>query len=164
MKSHSVRCKQWLIDNGYAKSMAELSRVDVCDDGNVTVAEEWLTFSTFASWYKANFVEGYQLDKDLKVKGNTLYSPDTCLFIPTEVNVLIQAAPQRDLPAGVTQIKPYGKYKAQIMINRHKTHLGVYPDIPSARDAYIKAKNEQIYLAGVKYPSLAKYLQVHLLT
>ena len=35
MKTHSVRCKQWLIDNGYADSMAQLKNVEVCDDGKV---------------------------------------------------------------------------------------------------------------------------------
>jgi len=29
----------------------------------------------------------YQLDKDIKVQGNKLYSPDTCLFVTQEQNL-----------------------------------------------------------------------------
>lgn len=32
-QSHSAKCKQWLIDNGYADSMAQLMNVTITDDG-----------------------------------------------------------------------------------------------------------------------------------
>lgn len=46
-----------------------------------TVCDEWLNFQNFAKWFSANYVEGLHLDKDIKVKGNKLYSPNTCLFV-----------------------------------------------------------------------------------
>lgn len=52
----------------------------------VTVCEEWKLFSNFDAWFDNNYIEGYQLDKDLLVHGNKLYSPDTCVFIPGELN------------------------------------------------------------------------------
>ena len=45
------------------------------------VCNEWHNFQTFAAWHKENYIEGYHLDKDIKVDGNKIYSPDTCLFV-----------------------------------------------------------------------------------
>ena len=28
------------------------------------------------------------LDKDIKIEGNKIYSPETCMFIPKEINVV----------------------------------------------------------------------------
>lgn len=56
---------------------------------NVTVCEEWKCFQNFAKWFYENYkphMEGWHLDKDILVKGNKLYSPETCIFIPNELN------------------------------------------------------------------------------
>ena len=127
------------------------------------VSEDWLLFSNFALWYDGNHQEGYQLDKDLMCKGNKIYSESTAMFIPTEVNILIQAAPIRELPQGVSLIKATGKYKAQIEIARRKVHLGCFTDVTPASMAYNTAKNFQITSMMDKYPAIAKYLSNHLL-
>lgn len=58
----------------------------------VEVAEEWLRFSSFESWVKMqNWDEKSQLDKDLLGDG-LLYGPDTCCFIPRELNSALQPA------------------------------------------------------------------------
>ena len=62
----------------------------------VEVCEEWYNFQNFAEWCEtqkflnAKDVKGksYQLDKDILVKGNKIYSPDTCCFVPPEINSL----------------------------------------------------------------------------
>lgn len=46
------------------------------------VCEEWWTASNFKKWFDENYVEGYQLDKDILVKGNKVYGPNTCCFVP----------------------------------------------------------------------------------
>lgn len=49
----------------------------------VLVCDEWLVYQNFASWYEDNYpTDGkkYQLDKDIKIDGNKLYSPDACMF------------------------------------------------------------------------------------
>ncbi len=58
---------------------------------NVTVCEEWKTLSNFKKWFDKNYIEGYVLDKDLKVFNSSIYSPDTCAFIPNEVNVFLNS-------------------------------------------------------------------------
>lgn len=51
-----------------------------------TVVEEWHNFQNFAKWFEENYIEGYHLDKDIKVKGNKVYGPDTCMFVSKEDN------------------------------------------------------------------------------
>ena len=50
------------------------------------VCEEWLRFSNFKAWMEQQDWEGKQLDKDLLVIGNKLYSPSTCCFVSRQVN------------------------------------------------------------------------------
>lgn len=51
-----------------------------------TVAEEWHNFQNFAEWFKENYIEGYHLDKDIKIKGNRVYGPDRCMFVTPQEN------------------------------------------------------------------------------
>jgi len=57
-----------------------------------TVCEEWHCFQTFAKWYDNNYYEfeGYKmhLDKDILIKGNRIYSPETAIFVPSRINTL----------------------------------------------------------------------------
>ncbi len=51
-----------------------------------TVAKEWHNFQNFAKWFEENYIEGYHVDKDIKVKGNRVYGPDTCIFVTPQKN------------------------------------------------------------------------------
>ena len=46
---------------------------------------------------------GWELDKDILVKGNKIYSPDTCCFVPKEVNTVFtkRQSKRGDYPIGV---------------------------------------------------------------
>lgn len=51
--------------------------------------EEWQEFQVFAAWFDDNYPNDgleYDLDKDHRVKGNKIYSPDTCCFLSHEDN------------------------------------------------------------------------------
>lgn len=53
-----------------------------------SVTPDWHNFQVYAVWYYEHYVEGYHLDKDIKVKGNRVYGPGTCMFVtPTENSV-----------------------------------------------------------------------------
>ena len=52
------------------------------------VCPEWLYFSKFRLWMENQKWKGMELDKDLLVKGNRGYGPDTCCFIPKAINSL----------------------------------------------------------------------------
>lgn len=52
----------------------------------VTVCQSWAKFSSFSMWWREHQVDGWQLDKDLLVPGNKVYSPETCIFVPSWLN------------------------------------------------------------------------------
>lgn len=52
-----------------------------------TVDKEWHNFQVFSEWYELNYIAGQQLDKDIKVKGNKVYSAETCLFVSSRKNI-----------------------------------------------------------------------------
>lgn len=54
-----------------------------------SVCEEWLYFSNFKEWMEGQNWEDRQLDKDFLIEGNKVYNPDTCVFIPQELNKFI---------------------------------------------------------------------------
>lgn len=54
-----------------------------------SVSPVWHNFQKFAAWYEDNYpTDGgdYDLDKDIKVQGNRIYSPDTCMFVTGQEN------------------------------------------------------------------------------
>jgi hypothetical protein len=72
------------------------------------VCDEWLVLSKFKKWFDVNYKEGLELDKDILVQGNKIYSPDTCCFVPKYLNRLLtdSGSSRGDLPIGVTALKP----------------------------------------------------------
>lgn len=57
---------------------------------DVTVCEEWLNFQNFAQWFEDNYnpetMQGWHLDKDIICPDCKIYSPETCCFVPQEIN------------------------------------------------------------------------------
>lgn len=52
-----------------------------------SVVEDWHNFQIFAKWFDENYVEGYHIDKDIKIDGNRVYGPDTCMFVSPKQNL-----------------------------------------------------------------------------
>ena len=57
-----------------------------------SVVIEWHNFQSFAKWFDDNYIEGCNIDKDIKIKGNRVYSPDACLFVTKAVNTAASSA------------------------------------------------------------------------
>lgn len=110
------------------------------------VCEEWKTFSNFKEWMSSQKWEGKCLDKDLKVKFNKIYSPDTCLFVETEVNnfVLDKESARGQWPLGVYYHKPTKKFIARCSnsTSRKQEHLGYFDTPEEAHEAWKKRKRE----------------------
>lgn len=119
------------------------------------VCDEWLRLSNFASWYEKNCKQGDQIDKDILIKGNKLYSPDTCLGVPRRINALFISARavRGKYPIGV--VRHNNKYDAQINFGCGSQRIGSY-DTPEeafaaykgAKEAYIKKIAEECYSGG----------------
>ena len=115
------------------------------------VCEEWLDFQNFAKWFNDNYIEGYQLDKDLILKGNKLYSPKTCCFIPQEINLLLVKRKNKrgKYPIGVSRDKT--KMSAHIVIKAKQCYLGNYNTPEEAFNVYKKAKQAHILSIAEEY-------------
>ena len=61
------------------------------------VCKEWHNFSNYHKWYVKNYIEGFEIDKDKKIKGNRVYSPETCLFLSTKENMQVAFARKYEL-------------------------------------------------------------------
>jgi len=112
---------------------------------DVTVCEEWHNFQNFAKWYEENYIEGFQLDKDILVKGNKIYSPENCCFVPQEINKLFTKSDSSrgDLPIGV-RVTKNKKYQARVTKNNTSCYLGTFNTVEEAFQAYKVAKEEYI--------------------
>lgn len=111
-----------------------------------TVCDEWLYFSNFRKWMVDQDWEGKQLDKDLLFEGNKIYSPDTCVFVPRNVNLFV-----------ITRAKLRGKYMIGAYYDKKRKRfesrcsnpftkknekLGRYKTELEAHQAWLKRKQE----------------------
>ena len=121
-----------------------------------TVCDEWLTFSNFRRWMSSQEWEGLHLDKDLLVRGNKEYSPETCVFIHKKVNLFTntrEAARGRYL-IGCHLNKRSGNLRGQIKnpLTGKCEMLGHYDTELEAHLAWKKRKHElSCELADSKY-------------
>jgi hypothetical protein len=99
------------------------------------VYEKWHCFQTFAKWFDENYYECNDevmcLDKDILYKGNKIYSPYTCVFVPNRINVLFTKSDSArgDYPIGVSYYKITRKFQARCnIVNENKSceHLGYF--------------------------------------
>jgi hypothetical protein len=105
-----------------------------------SVADEWLTFSNFKNWMELQDWDGKQLDKDILVAGNKVYSPETCVFVDGKTNTFLidSAASRGKYGIGVEKIR--NKYRAHCSKNGKKVSIGIYDTPLAASKAYFKYK------------------------
>lgn len=84
--------------------------------------EDWKDFQVFAQWFEdvtneGFYHKGWQLDKDLLVKGNKIYSPEFCVFLPEEINkaLNIKTRCRGDYPLGISPHKTKNKLNVQFV-------------------------------------------------
>lgn len=144
----------------YALWQRMLERV-YSKDGNINstykdveVCEEWLNFQNFASWFYSqkhsksvdSKGRGYELDKDILSKGDKVYSPKTCSFVPREINTLLVKRDKLrgNFPIGVTYHKVGKKFQARLNYFGKGVGLGLFNTAEEAFKAYKKAKESYI--------------------
>ena len=133
---------------------------------NCKVCEEWLCFQNFAEWYDNNYYEVDNekmcLDKDILNKGNKIYSPDNCVFVPNNINILFTKRGNKrgEYPIGVHYNKRDKKFQASFSIydfeeNKSKTkYLGSYDTPQKAFKVYKEFKEQYIKEVAEYYKNL----------
>lgn len=90
---HSVSYYKWknMVQRCYDKKIHKKYKPEYKDK---SVCEEWLNYSNFRIWFDEHYVpyknNQIDLDKDLLVQGNKVYSPETCVFLLHYQNTMFE--------------------------------------------------------------------------
>lgn len=119
------------------------------------VSENFKSYEYFYEWCnkQVGFNNGWDLDKDLLFKGNKIYSEDTCVFIPRELNNLLTKGDVKRgrLPIGVCKFSK-NRFSASLNINHGKSErLGLFETPEEAFLVYKKAKEDFIKEQALKW-------------
>lgn len=120
-----------------------------------SVSEELHNFQNFGDWDKENYYtvdgERMELDKDILVKHNKIYSSETCIYVPKTINLLFT---KRDNARGKstigTSLRKNGKYVVQCNLINPKIgkskykNLGYYNTVLEAFEVYKYHKEKNI--------------------
>ena len=129
-----------------------------------TVSEEWKLFSNFKAWMETQDWGGLELDKDILVKGNKVYSSEKCVFVTQQVNGFITDSRKSrgEFPIGVYLDRDSGKFKShcQNPFTGKQEHLGRFLCSHEAHKAWLTRKLEHaVALAAIQTdPRVAKAL------
>ena len=110
------------------------------------VSDKFLYYEYFYEWCHSQIGftnKGWQLDKDLLIKGNKIYSESTCVFIPREINQTLtkRTASRGNHLIGVYWSKRDKAFVAMVCKNKGKQeHLGYFTTEIEAFKAYKTAK------------------------
>jgi len=125
---------------------------------NCMVSENFKNFQFFARWCNRQVgfnLEDFQLDKDILVKGNKVYSEETCCFVPRQINNLFTLSKRArgDLPIGVYKDdtgRSAKLYKAvcKTLEDKNQKSLGRFHTIGEAFSAYKTCKESVIKQAA----------------
>lgn len=122
---------------------------------------EWQSMIEFRDWAVTQIGfsnESFELDKDILVKGNRVYGPHTCVFVPLEVNSMLsgcyKSKKRGPYPLGVSFNRGSGRFVAQ-MSNRQERgldkYLGSFLTVEEAFACYKVAKEDRIRALANKW-------------
>ena len=113
-------------------------------------SDNFKSYEYFYEWCNKQIgfgVADFELDKDLLMKGNKVYSENICVFIPKEINSLLtkSTASRGKYPIGVYWSKRDKAFVAMVCKNKGKQeYLGHFKTEIEAFDAYKTAKESFI--------------------
>ena len=118
------------------------------------VSENFKSYEYFYEWCNKQIGFGndgngnpFQLDKDLLIKGNKVYSESTCVFIPREINLLLTKRDNNrgEYLIGISWKKANKAFVATVSKGKGKReHLGLFNTELEAFNAYKQAKESFI--------------------
>ena len=143
-ESMSRAAKEWR----YMLQRCYYEKNNRCDNyKDCSVCDEWHRYSVFKEWFDENYIEGWCLDKDILIKGNKVYSPETCCFVPNEINVLFtkRESLRGKYPIGVSKVnRSESLYQAHISVGKKRVYLGCSNTTNEAFLLYKEGKEQHI--------------------
>lgn len=144
-----------------------------CYDANVqkkvpyykgcVICEEWLLSSEdFYEWVDEHYylikgmsTRAIQIDKDIRVPGNKIYAPTTCMFVPARMNTMVTSFETslnlgRDLPTGVGRQKD-GRYRVNLAVDKKVKGFCNIETVEEAFDIYKECKKKEFQKVADTY-------------
>ena len=138
--------------------------------GNCSVREDWHIFSNFKRWVEIQDpADGYVLDKDILIKGNKVYSPESCVFVPKALNgfLTLNNAKRNGTLLGVSWHKRDQHWRSRVMnpFTLQEERLGSFSTELEAHLAWKRRKHEIacMWADKQKDPRLSKALRTRFL-
>ena len=120
------------------------------------VSDNFKSYEYFYEWCQNQIgfgIQSFELDKDLLVKGNKVYSEDTSIFIPAEINSLLT---KRTASRGGHLIGVYWNKREKAFVARvnkgkgkrenlgyFKTEIEAFNSYKTAKESFIKEQAEK---------------------
>lgn len=126
------------------------------------VRVDWHNFQNYAEWCQTATgfgEEGWHLDKDGIIKGNKIYSPDTCCFMPAELNMffLNTSKVRGKYPIGVSFDPSKNKFSSSCCRDGKAIRIGMFDNPEDAFAAYKSYKEQLARELAVKYSGKISY-------
>jgi hypothetical protein len=139
-----------------SRCYSSISQVKQSSYIGCSVYKEWCCYQTFAEWCEKNYYqilnEKMNLDKDILIKGNKIYSPETCIFVPQRINLLFTKNNRMrgELPIGVSR---KNRKKFIVLCNNgiKQLSLGIFDTEIEAFNAYKIFKENLIKQVADEY-------------
>lgn len=126
------------------------------------VCDQWKYYSNFEKWAKENYIEGFNLDKDIIAGDLKIYSPETCCFVPPLINsCILDKNTSNEYPIGVSYIKKNkdgyerpSPYRATISMYGKQVHLKTFKTPEEAHQCWQENKIKYLNELIVEYKNI----------
>lgn len=124
-----------------------------------SVDDRWHNFQNFAAWTVNQVgwgLEDWQIDKDLLLKGNKVYGPDTCVMLPRKLNMLtvLRSSARGTTPIGVFINPTPSMYTGQFKDLSGRKYSKNFPQVEDAFHFYKTGKEVVLKEAAELYKEL----------
>lgn len=162
-KDHHTAYTRW--KHIIRRTVTDYNDAKVASYKDVTLCEEWMNFQNFAKWYY-NYLSKYKripndlplcVDKDIKIHGNKIYSPDTCMIVPERINLMLikEFARRGNSPIGTSFDKRLNKYSVTVHdCDSNEVGLGMFENAIDGFNAYKKAKEKYLLEMANRYKDI----------
>lgn len=153
--NHWIKILQRCYDNDFKKKHPTYK--------DCVMHNEWHNFQNFAKWYEENYYEvpddRMEIDKDILIKGNKIYSPQTCIIVPKRINDLLLncKSTRGKYPIGITLKNNKFYVRCSILDennNVKRISLGSYNTVEKAFKTYKDFKENYIKQVADEYKDL----------
>lgn len=118
-----------------------------------SLCEEWMCMQNFCDWAESTKPKDtsvkWELDKDLLIEGNKLYSPETCCWLPKEINLFLskmgeKAIYPKTLKDGSEVYVVFVREGKEKQVEKGSHYIGTYYSYEMAVDKWRWVKKQRL--------------------